>query len=280
MSDWRESRAFSEPFWKDYQPALERLDQGSFPDAEALCRLLPAGSCSHGGEPIQFVAASTIPGVEYERHIYQTGQVSTREESRHDLFNALVWARFPKLKAAINAVHFRQTDNRPGTGRGPVRDALTLLDESGAIVVSTRAGVLDRVARHDWGEVFAETGASSGKDWMPDQLNVLVCGHALLEKFLSPYKSITAKVLLVQLDESGAELDREGLIRGLDQALARLILDGSALRSPADLSPLPLMGVRGWWPLGAQNEAFYADTGVFRLRKESASAAPVFQVWL
>jgi len=50
------------------------------------------------------------------------------------------------------------------------------------------------------------------------------------------------------------------------------------LNSPADLSPLPLMGIPGWWPRAEQNEAFYSDRQVFRPPAEGISAAPVLDL--
>jgi len=35
--------------------------------------------------------------------------------------------------------------------------------------------------------------------------------------------------------------------------------------SPAHFTPLPILGVPGWWE--QQDEGFYADTGVFRPKR-------------
>ena len=240
-----------EPFWDGYRELLERLGDDAFPSPAALNALLPPGVCSGSGKPLVFRPAAEIPAVDYEKHIYETGQVSTRHESWHDLFNALAWCRFPALKAAMNQCHHNELPADGSKTRSRLRDALTLLDESGAIVVSPHAELLQCLAKRDWQAAFVD----QRELWRQSQ--VLVCGHALLEKFPAPYKSITAHVLLVE--------GREGMATAaMDQYLAARLLQGQLFTDPTGLSPLPLMGIPGWWPGGSQDEAFYADTQVFR----------------
>ncbi|WP_363928408.1 DUF3025 domain-containing protein [Thiobacillus sp.] len=38
---------------------------------------------------------------DYETHILQTGQVPTRAETWHDVLNALVWLRFPRIQGCV-----------------------------------------------------------------------------------------------------------------------------------------------------------------------------------
>ena len=75
---------------------------------------------------------------QYEPRCYLTGEVQTRANNWHDLFNALVWLTFPKTKAVLNARHYHALtveEIASGSHRGAVRDVNTLLDESGVIVV-------------------------------------------------------------------------------------------------------------------------------------------------
>ena len=44
---------------------------------------------------------------EYEKTIYQTGQIMTRELHWHDFFNAMVWMSFPQTKASLNKAQCR-----------------------------------------------------------------------------------------------------------------------------------------------------------------------------
>jgi len=266
-ASWKSEIEAEYPGWSGYRDLLDALDDGEFPGATDLNGLLPAGLVTERGSPVRFVPAAALPGVEYERHIFETGQVSTREDSWHDLFNALVWCRWPQLKRAMNALHERHREAGAEGRRGAVRDALTLFDECGAVVVSSDANWLRSLASHDWRTVFGQSHAGC----------VLVTGHALLEKFRQPYKSMTAHALLLESDASGGRRPTDSLIHELDHRLASALLEERLLRSPQDLSALPLCGLMGWWQ-GSQDSTFYADRRVFRPLAATRKPAPVFRL--
>lgn len=280
MECWKSGIDLAEPCWADYRELINELDAGAFPAPEQLNRLLPPDLASGGGRRIRFVPAEAIPGVEYERHIFETGQVSTREGSWHDLFNALAWARFPTIKSALNAAHYRHGASSSSRSRGPVRDALTLLDESGAIVFCSDERKLCALAAHDWSTVFRtgfrdQSRTSRSGEYQPESLDLAICGHAQLEKFLNPYKAMTVKVLLVCIDGALPGWTRDLVLRWLDTTLAARIDEETVCTRTSDLSPLPLTGIPGWSGRLVQNEAFYADTSVFRPLRPAAGAASI-----
>jgi hypothetical protein len=271
MENWRACIDLFHPVWTDYRELLSVLGEKAFPTPAELSSRLPPGLCSNGGSPLRFVPAENLPGVEYEKHIFNTGEVSTREADWHDLFNALVWCRFPGLKVAMNAVHFGELDSGGEGSRGKRRDTLTLFDECGVIVCSSNEAHLQALARHDWSRIFRH-----GADAWANETTLFVVGHALLEKFLKPYKAITAHALLLHADEVNLAQSRGSLLSELDERVADGLLQGQLLDSPACLSPVPLMGLPGWWPGGDQDEEFYSDRYVFRPMREGARPAPVF----
>lgn len=250
MTDWKTPIDAGHPCWDGYRGLLDALPGDRFPDPARLNALLPPGARVVPGHPVRFVPADRLPGVDYERHIHETGEVATRP-GWHDLFNALAWCRLPRFKAALNALHAAHLGEAANGRRGPQRDALTLLDESGVVVAGDAPALFAALAARDWRGAFVERRA----DWA--RVRVVVCGHGLLEKFLAPYKALTAQALLLPLAATADD-------PALDARLASALLDEGRVRSPADLGPLPLMGIPGWWPDGAQDEAFYADRGVFR----------------
>jgi len=273
---WYTRIDLSLPFWIDYVPLIARLrdiagDGPDLPRAGELQKLLPPEAVNQSGKGIVLTPATAIPGVEYERHIFLTAQVSTRQNNWHDLFNALVWARFPRLKSAMNALHHIQIGLQNDSRRSRLRDALTLLDECGVIVASANRDLLSELASRNWNSAFCRRAACWGQE-----IQIFVCGHALLEKFLNPYKSLTAHAVLAFLDRPSAKMPRDQLLRALDVRLGAALIEGGSFNSPADLSPLPLMGIPGWWPRGTQGEAFYADGRVFRQPQAGARLAPVF----
>jgi hypothetical protein len=251
MTGWKAHLELERPCWTGYRVAIGRLRDGPLPSADDLNALLLPGQANSAGRRLKFRPAAQLPGVDYERHIYETGEVSTREDNWHDLFNALAWSRFPRLKAALNESHYRHLHEARDGRRGAQRDALTLLDESGVIVTSPDRGLLDALRARDWQAAFVTRRAS----WATS--GVMVCGHAILEKLLAPYKALTAHALLLPLDGAACAAD-------LDAGLAERLRAGALAQTTGDLSPLPLMGIPGWWPAGPQDGAFYADRAVFR----------------
>ncbi len=231
-------------------------------------KLIPDRLCSTGGQPIRFIRSTDLAPEDYEHRIFNKGSVSTRPESFHDLFNALVWMRFPHIKVAINSLHYQGTPE--ACGRGSLRDALTLFDECGVILVSAQAELLQAVAMRQWSLVFQ----AQASRWST-AIKPIICGHAILEKLLNPYKSMTAKALLVQVSPDIMTLPKNKLLNFLDKEIARQLLQEHLLHRPAQLSPLPLAGIPGWDFAGFQDEVFYNDSDVFRPAPIGLKPAPV-----
>lgn len=217
--DW--SAPWFAPYREVGAPVLARLAAGQ-PVHEALGheRFEPAGPLATG----------------YERHVAATGRVPTRNNT-HDLFNGLVWLRSPGFKAALNAAHIAAPP-APAGRRGPLRDALTLLDESGLLLAGP-APLRQALQAQDWMALF-----DTHRPLWPET-RLLIVGHALLEKLLAPRKPLCARVLWV------------------DDIEAPVL---PATLTPAELPPLPVLGIPGWWTANA-SRAFYADEQVFRPKR-------------
>jgi len=203
------------------------------------------------GHPVRFVP----PGASdpyYEVHLFETGQVQTRADSLHDLFNALAWLAFPRTKALINALHAEEIPRERGR-RGRRRDLLTLLDEGGAIVQCDDAELIGLVRGFRWKELFWERRAEVMRG-----MKLHVLGHAVLEQALHPRPGITCKVVFAP-PGTDADGHGEGWLRGLPTHA-----------TPRDMPPLPVFGYPGWLAKSARAE-FYDDARYFRpLRREAA----------
>ncbi|MFC0820965.1 DUF3025 domain-containing protein [Moraxella marmotae] len=232
----------------------------------------------HGtNQPLRFVAQDDLPhGTAYEQHIHQTGNIPTRD-NLHDWFGACVWAKFPKSKAVLNAKHIQHYhDNDSGNGRNRVRDAITVFDENGAILVVSDDATGDTIAkalvdfdwqtclvanRQHWHQPMADAGrANINAD---AKACVFIFGHALLEQMMNPYKSLCSHTVTVRvpseffgqsIDERLAMVD-ELLSQKLDQFLDKAV-------TPKSLNPLPILGVPYFWD--NQDPQFYQDAFVFR----------------
>ncbi len=156
------------------------------------------------GLPLRFVDAALRGDANYERFVFETGCVPTRSSGPgmvHDWFNALCWLRWPAIKARLNRL---QADAIAGQGvgsrRGPLRDAITSFDESGALFVSRDDAAVAAWQRFDWQALFV-----AGRTGFRRDVRVLLVGHALLEKLLDPYKGICAQALTVMATQRHAD---------------------------------------------------------------------------
>ena len=199
------------------------------------------------GSPVLFVSQSNLPdGQAYEQFIFDTQTVPTRD-NLHDFFNGLCWLTFPQTKTKLNQLQAAQLalDGVQQT-RGPVRDALTLFDENAAFLLAPQP-LWDALIARDWQRLFVELRPM----WKDAQL--VLFGHALLEKLVNPRKPITAHVYQAQPAIYS--------IAELDAWIAADITADKLASKP--FAPLPVLGVPGWW---AENEklSFYEDILVFR----------------
>jgi len=203
-----------------------------------------------GNSPVTFVPQSGLPtGIAYEQFIFDNGQVPTRD-GLHDFFNGLCWLHFPLTKKKLNHLQAAQiAQNGIASVRGAARDALTVFDENAAFLHAPDA-LWDALAAKDWHTLFVTQRGL----WQ--QARLVLFGHALLEKLVTPRKPITAHVYRAQAATNS--------IAGLDAWVAQ---DLSAERlSSKPFAHLPVLGVPGWW-VANQDPAFYADSLVFRAPK-------------
>lgn len=197
--------------------------------------------------PVRFVPQSNLPdGQAYEQFIFDTQTVPTRD-NLHDFFNGLCWLTFPQIKKKLNQLQAAQlAADGVQQVRGPVRDALTLFDENAAFLIAPQS-LWDALIAKDWQRLFVELRPM----WADTQL--VLFGHALLEKLVTPRKPITAHVYRAQ-----AATDS---IASMDAWIAADLSADKLASKP--FVPLPVLGVPGWW---AENEklCFYEDILVFR----------------
>jgi hypothetical protein len=203
--------------------------------------------------PVQFVPQSALPaGTAYEQFIFDTGRVPTRD-GLHDFFNGLCWMLFPQTKQRLNQLQAAQiavSGIQPV--RGPARDALTVFDENAAFFVGPDA-VWEALVRKDWVTLFGPLRPA----WADVQL--VLFGHALLEKLVYPRKPVTAHVFRACAATNS--------IADVDAWVANDLSADKLAAKP--FAHLPVLGVPGWWPGNAEPD-FYADTSVFRPAKAPA----------
>jgi hypothetical protein len=173
--------------------------------------------------------------------------VPTRD-GLHDFFNGLAWLHFPATKIRLNELQSAQIAH---TGiapqRGPARDALTVFDENAAFLQASDA-LWEALVAKNWQRLFVDLRPH----W--DEAQLIVFGHALLEKLVSPRKPMTAHVYRVRTADRA--------LQAIDAWMASDLNADKLATKP--FAHLPVLGVPRWWPANAEPQ-FYADAAVFRL---------------
>ncbi|AVP56920.1 DUF3025 domain-containing protein [Pulveribacter suum] len=213
--------------------------------AEALNALVAAG---HAPDPgVRFAPQQALtPGTAYEQFIFEQRRVPTRD-NLHDFFNGLIWLHWPLAKGRLNALQAGAIA-RAGVGatRGPLRDAITVLDENGAVLCAP-APLHQALAARQWRRAFVELRPLWGC------ARLLLFGHALLEKLVHPRKPITAHVC-----QAPAAIET---VAQADAWLADWLHADTLAAKP--FNPVPVLGVPGWCG-GNEAACFYDDPLVFR----------------
>jgi hypothetical protein len=255
------------PIFAALAPALARLPADHFPTPDELTAAA-AGLATSRGMPLRFVKPRGHSDRErrhYEQRIADTGEVETRADNWHDLFNALAWITWPRAKAAINAQHaaiLEEGGERESKRRSALRDALTLFDEGGVIVACSAPDLLALVKDFEWKALFWHRRAELEK-----RMRFFAFGHALCEQALAPYLGMVAKTVFVAADDGFLALGPDAQAARADALVATHFGDRANFPSPKAMAPMPVLGVPGWHPDTAV-ESFYDDAKHFRSKEK------------
>lgn len=250
------------PLFEIYRPWLAELGP-ALPTLENLNQLRQGrcpGLSTASGQPLRFVAplAGREPDVGYEARIHAHGQVETRPDNWHDFFNALVWLAFPHTKAAISQRHAQELARLgdPSVPRGAVRDALTQFDECGIVVISPCGDLLHALSTHAWVTAFVQN-----RRQLVEETRFFLVGHGSLDALRTPYFGLCAKALYIQVEPAWLSLAESEQMNDADARIAHWIK--TELQRPAQLRPLPLLGIPGVTP-DNEDPSYYLDTRQFR----------------
>jgi hypothetical protein len=260
---WDPAALAASPWFTAVHDLLARLPDDRTPTLDDLNALARERSvCTGSGAPLAFVPASPSGAglaAPYEVRVFRTGEVPTRTDGWHDLFNALAWLAFPRTKAVLNRIHHDELVRRPwARERGTARDVLTLFDEGGVIVACAAPALARCLEAFRWKELFWTRRREATQ-----AMRFFIFGHAILEKSLAPYKGVTAKVLLIDVGPESLALPAPALVGLLDAQAADHFARPGSLASTRTLHPLPILGIPGWTPEN-EDPSYYDDENVFR----------------
>lgn len=265
-AEWQ-PELFSEPgIFSSLATIFPLAEQADFPTAELLTHWL------HQHTKLQgwcFVDSTVLDadGRYYEDFIAQSQQIPMRANNWHDFFGALIWCLFPKSKQLMNQLHMAEIRRFGSKERTVVRHKLTLLDECGVILCirPSQRYVLDLLREHQWTEAFYQ----HKELWTT--LNPMIFGHANYEMATRPFIGLTGKLWCIDLPEQAGLAEGIKGYNFVDELLVKQLVQPELLLDNQQLSPLPLLGVPGWYK--GQDQAFYADTSYFRPKRQQAESS-------
>lgn len=270
MIDWNPNFIDQSPIFIPFSSLKDYFgDLPQWPRHEDLNNLMARNKITirtQSGKPVRFVpqvsGKQTSLNQKYEARIFLTGEIQTRTNNWHDLFNALVWQTFPQTKAMLNQIHFQAQQYESSNNikdRCELRDALTLFDESGVIVVSDQTSLIQLLLNFEWKKLF----------WLQrnailQSMRFFIFGHGLYEKALQPYTGMTGKGIILNVDPAFFSLALSEQLNKLDGMLASLFTNTKPASS--QLTPVPVLGYPGWIDEN-RHEAYYDNKQYFRERR-------------
>ena len=252
------------PMFADGWPSLASL-------SEALAQTWPVVG-SAAPRFVEQTPALLAEGLHYEQRIAQRREIATRAGSWHDLYSALMWLRFPRVKQAVNTLQMRGIDEHGTKQRSRHQQAITHLDEAGAWLVSCNAELFELADAHQWAELFYHRRSA----WR-GEIDAHVFGHAIFELLHQPHQTLAAKAVLLEVPPAFMRLTRLEQERSLDGWVSDALLDLRAGADPKDMLSLPLSGIPGW---RAENSdlVFVQSAPCFRGRPEGRRYGAILKV--
>jgi hypothetical protein len=266
LSLWNREALLQSPLFEPLHWVLQQYGKNDLPtlaDYNALLVAYPA-IATQSGKPIKFVAQGLGKlgfEAQYEPRCYLSGEVQTRENNLHDLFNALVWFTFPQSKAVINARHYAALTNPPitlGSQRGSIRDMVTLFDESGLVVACADPVLIDLLCEFRWKELFFQN-----REKVIGAMGFYLFGHGLYEKARQPYLGFTGQGLVLQVEAEFFSWPIKRRLQYMDERVARYLDQPDHCQNTDELHPVPLLGIPGWATENEQAE-YYDNQNYFR----------------
>jgi hypothetical protein len=251
-----DAAVFRHPVFDTLQPAhLALCRQPDWPDVDDLNTLWHAPE-NRFGKPYRFTAQEALAdGLHYERRIFDQGLIATRSRNWHDLFNAFIWMRYPRIKAALNVRQCQDIAEVGDKQRTRSQCALTHFDEAGAVIRLGDDSLLAAWDAHDWPVFFDGFNRAVAAG----QAQVWLFGHSTYEHALNPGIALVAKALVLVGDQAIDDAR-------MDAWVAERIAARGCCLDPQELRPIPLSGL-AHWHAGYGQADFYRDVPCFRPKR-------------
>lgn len=164
----------------------------------------------------------------YDGRIALAGEVPCLSQSYHDLFNALIFAAFPRSKRALHARQWRAlsswidpTTNRIPGQRTREQDALTIFDEGGVVLAMTPR------AERAWRGSRTTTSVEAVRG----EVAPILFGHALLEHLFDGHVEVRASAIVCVVPEDVLS-STPSLLDAVDRQLSARLASPEEFREP------------------------------------------------
>ena len=117
---------------------------------------------------------------------------------------------------------------------------------------------IELVRKFRWKELFWARRSEVRR-----RMRFFLFGHALYHKALDPFIGMTAKAVLLGVPDAFTQRPLNVQIAETDRLLAAHVWERTRMTHGRELSPLPVLGVPGWWT-GNEQESFYENADYFR----------------
>ena len=266
---WDTEIWWQNPMFADLAALFQVQNHSDFPTPAELSNWLP----DHADVAFVDTILLEQDGRYYEDFIYQRCEIPTRLQNWHDFFGALIWCLFPKTKTLLNQLHMAEIAIHGQKVRSKLRNKLTLFDECGVLVLYQKAAlpVIDAVRQHQWQHAFVDnrllwSGAVSAQQPAQAQLQAMIFGHANYEMATRPFIGLTGKMLAIEVQAEFFDWPLRQRIDFIDTQLSKQITNNDILQQNNQLTPLPILGIPGWYPAN-QAPSFYQDVSYFRPKR-------------
>ncbi len=119
------------------------------------------------------------------------GQLPTRMDSWHDVFNTISWCLWPNSKKRLNELYCSSA-SEDTSQRSTNQQHIAHFDECGAVIFGSTS-IFSACHTHDW------LALRTALRW---NQNFFLFGHGFLEQCLTPHRNITLKCILLQSTRS------------------------------------------------------------------------------
>jgi hypothetical protein len=128
--------------------------------------------------------------------------------------------------------------------------------------------MVELLRQHQWQQAFVSHRHHWQGQSAEPAIAAMMFGHANYEMATRPFIGLTGKMLAMAVPDDFFSQSLRQRIDFIDTALSKQIANQGIFSDPLQLTPLPLLGVPGWFFANEQPD-FYQNSAYFRPKRIS-----------